>query len=136
MNPEEKKERLRYLRFRLKIICLCIFYLVRLRKYFNLIQANRLLEKNLDVIMFDDEETLEKLKLKESIIKTLKILWYCLMSFWLWFNMITSPMVMLWPDLSNEFINREVWLALWLNELFWILDGVRKIFDKPKGSRA
>jgi len=120
----------------LKIICLCIFYLVRLRKYFNLIQANRLLEKNLDVIMFDDEETLEKLKLKESIIKTLKILWYCLMSFWLWFNMITSPMVMLWPDLSNEFINREVWLALWLNELFWILDGVRKIFDKPKGSRA
>ena len=136
MNPVEKKERLRYLRFRLKIICLCIFYLVRLRKYFNLIQANRLLEKNLDVIMFDDEETLEKLKLKESIIKTLKILWYCLMSFWLWFNMITSPMVMLWPDLSNEFINREVWLALWLNELFWILDGVRKIFDKPKGSRA
>ena len=58
MNPEEKKERLRYLRFRMKVICLGIFYLVRLRNHFNLIQANRLLEKNLEVIMFDDEQTL------------------------------------------------------------------------------
>ena len=29
-----------------------------------------------------------------------------------------------------------LWYALWFNELVWMLDIVRKFFDKPKRSRA
>lgn len=32
-----------------------------------------------------------------DIFKIVKTVWYCLMSFWLWFNMVTSPFIMLWP---------------------------------------
>ena len=50
--------------------------------------------------------------------------------------MITTPFIILWPELGSEELNRDLYYILWLNELFWSLDIVRKIFDKPKKSRA
>ena len=70
-----------------------------------------------------EEETYYKL------IASIRIIWQCIMSFWLWFNMITSPWILLWPDLSDENENKGFWLFLWVNEIFWILDILRKFFD-------
>lgn len=64
------------------------------------------------------------------------MIWYSCISFWLWFNMISSPFIILWPELGSEQENKNLYYILWLNELVWLLDIVRKIFDKPKKSRA
>ena len=64
------------------------------------------------------------------------MIWYSFISFWLWFNMITTPFIILWPELGSEELNKNLYYVLWLNELVWLLDIVRKIFDKPKKSRA
>lgn len=56
------------------------------------------------------------------------------MSFWLWFNLISTPFLILWPDLDQS--SKSFWYILWLNELVWLLDMVRKFVDKPKGSKA
>ena len=64
------------------------------------------------------------------------MLWYSVISFWLWFNMITTPFLILWPELSSETENKTMYYVLWLNELIWLLDILRKTFDKPKKSRA
>ena len=50
--------------------------------------------------------------------------------------MITTPCVLLWPDLTNVEENKNLWLALWVNEIVWLLEMIRKFFDKPKNSRA
>ena len=62
--------------------------------------------------------------------------WYCFISFWLWFNMISTPFIILWPELGSETENKTIYYILWLNEFIWLVDIVRKPFDKPKKSRA
>lgn len=58
-----------------------------------------------------------------------KTFWHCFTSIWLWFNLLTSPMIMLWPETSNKEEYKYFYYALWFNELVWILDIVRKFFD-------
>ena len=60
-------------------------------------------------------------------------MWFILISFFLWFNLITTPFIMLWPEIQE---NRKLYYAFWLNELIWLLDIIRKVFVKPKKSRA
>ena len=64
----------------------------------------------------------------------LKILWLINLAFWLWFNLVSSPFIILWPTISQEEegSDKTIWYLLWLNELIWILDIVRKFFDSPK----
>lgn len=39
---------------------------------------------------------------------------------------------MLYPELNSEELNKNLYYLMWLNELFWLLDILRKTFDKPK----
>ena len=89
-------------------------------------------------VYHDDEESMKialqnSLKSKcnnEFIIKTS---WYCAISVFIWFNMVTSPLLILWPELNDEGTMKNL---LWLNELAFALDILRKFIDKPKKSRA
>ena len=65
-----------------------------------------------------------------------KILWFCLISICLWFTLITSPLVLIWPDLSLEEKNKGLWFLLWINEVFWTLEMILKFFDKRKSHCA
>ena len=51
------------------------------------------------------------------------------MSFWNWFNMVTTPFIMLYPELWP----RESYI-LWLQEICFFLDIVRKCFVAKEGS--
>ena len=64
------------------------------------------------------------------------MIWYSFISIWLWFNMISSPFIIMWPELNSEENHKTLYYYLWFNELVWLLDIVRKPFDKPKKSRA
>lgn len=62
-----------------------------------------------------------------------KMLWLCITSVWLWFNLVSTPFLILWPDLDDK---TQLWYIMWGNELVWILDMVRQFFDKPRKSKA
>ena len=57
--------------------------------------------------------------------------WLCIMSFWNWFNLITTPFIMLYP---------EIWprqsTILWLQEVCFLFDIVRKCFVAKEKSKA
>ena len=76
--------------------------------------------------MYEKRETVDPAEI-------IKPAWHSFVSLWLWFNLITSPFLILWPELQD---NKNFWYALWFNELVWLLDIIRKFFDKPKKSRA
>ena len=61
------------------------------------------------------------------------MVWYCIISIFIWFNLVTSPFVILWPELNED---KTMINLFWLNELIWALDILRKFVDKPKKSRA
>ena len=69
-------------------------------------------------------------RIYENLVGIFKMFWQLNMFFWLWFNMLTIPFIMLWPDLSNAIENYELWLILWLNELMWLSDMIFKCFIK------
>ena len=54
----------------------------------------------------------------------------------LWFNMVTTPLILLWPNLSLYEENKNLLLGLWMNEIVWLLEMIRKFFDKQENSRA
>ena len=58
--------------------------------------------RNGGVVIFKWDNLNKKTPIVIFILATLKKLWNVNLSFWLWFNLITLPLIMLWPDLSNE----------------------------------
>lgn len=54
-------------------------------------------------------------------------IWFFLMSGALWFNLATTPAIMVFPELNAYFFN-----FLWLSELLWLLDIARKILLQHK----
>ena len=70
---------------------------------------------------------------KVDFVVTIKIIWKSIAGVWLWFNLVTTPFILLWPELHE---NKTLWYALWANELVWVLDMMRKLFDKPDKSKA
>ena len=74
--------------------------------------------------------------MRRNVFAKVKTLWHIMASFWLWFNLTTSPLIMVWPELSSKQEHLYLYYSLWFNEFVWILDIVRKFFDKPKKSRA
>ena len=45
------------------------------------------------------------------------------MSLMLWFTLLTTPAIMLFPE-----INQQLQAYLWINEVFWMVDMIRKLF--------
>ena len=135
MTPKEKKERIAYLWFRMKLICIISFYFTRLKR--NVLKKEMAkFNKKGNKVMFEQVYDDDDHTCKEKLIVSVKQFWYNFMSFWLWFNMVTTPFVLLWPDLSLETEDYNMWLVLWINELCWFLDMIRKFFDKPPRSLA
>ena len=50
--------------------------------------------------------------------------------------MVTTPLILLWPTLSLYEENKNLLLGLWMNEIVWLLEMIRKFFDKQENSRA
>ena len=72
----------------------------------------------------DEEENEEELKLFGFITFKHAISgWLCIMSFWNWFNLITAPHIMLYPELWPRSS-----IILWLQEICFLFDIVRKSF--------
>ena len=64
----------------------------------------------------------------KKLVTIIKMIWNFNMFFWLWFNMLTIPCIMLWPDLCSELENYVTWLILWLNELMWLTHMIYNCF--------
>ena len=45
-----------------------------------------------------------------------------MISLCLWFNLYSTPAVVIFPELNDELIN-----LLWFNEVIWLLEIIRKI---------
>ena len=50
-------------------------------------------------------------------------LWLSCMSLMLWFTLLSTPAIMLFSE-----INQQLQAFLWINEVFWTIDIVRKLF--------
>ena len=59
---------------------------------------------------------------EEEESKVLEKVWLCIMSLSQWFTVISTPAIMTFPDL-----NQPLFFYLWLNELTWIIDIIRKL---------
>ena len=66
----------------------------------------------------ETEEEAQKSYIKPRI----EAAWFCVLSVSLWVNLGTTPVVMLWPDLSEDM---KIWL--WLNEAIWLLEIARRL---------
>ena len=86
---------------------------------------------NFEMLMEDDEHE------KESIIcfcipwKDFILVWKCFMSNVHWFNLISTPLVMLWPELFPL-----PSISLWLSEFFFLMNIIIKCFTKKPHSMA
>jgi len=130
MNAHERRERLHYLRFRFRVIVNAALFVFLVRKHLVDVEKQKMARQHTRVYFFDDSATVEE---RKGIAEKIKTIWHINMSFWLWFNLLSSPLIILWPEISE---NKRVWYMLWMNELCWLLDIIRKFFDKPKRSRA
>ena len=119
----------------MKVASLAILFLHLMKKEVKEAYEIEMNRRHYEVQVDTRVETL-KSAIKENFYIIVKIIWHCIASLALWFNLITSPFVMMWPEMSMREHHLYLSYAFWLNELIWVLDIVRKIFDKPKKSRA
>ena len=62
--------------------------------------------------------------------------WLIIMSILLWFNLVSSPLIILWPEITDYTESMTLYYLLWLNELCFLLEMIRKFFDPPKDFRS
>ena len=67
-----------------------------------------------------------------KVVKVIKKLWRFNMTFWLWFNMLHIPFVMVWPDLSIEEEHKGIWFSFWINEFVWLANIVVQCVQKEE----
>lgn len=72
------------------------------------------------------KEDLEYSKMKAKSLsrkpfRVIEIMWITCISLSLWFNLLTTPAIMIFPSLKTDLS-----YLLWLNETFWILDIAHK----------
>ena len=116
--------------FRVRIISSTVLFIQSLRKSIVLSQEQKMI-KHRGKLIYEDSDQLRLLKAESfDVFGFLKTCWYVFVSFWLWFNLITTPFIILWPDVNDQ--TSSIYYYLWFNELVWLLDIVRKFFDKPK----
>ena len=68
------------------------------------------------------EELKTRKEQKPYFFSAVKSGWLIIMSVSLWFTLITTPAIMLFPDLK-----KDLFYSLWLNETFWSMDIARKL---------
>ena len=86
MTPIEKKERLNYLRFRMKVIASSVLFIYVLKKGLKIAEAKRMRKTNLKVIIDDHRQsrtTIATIAAKGNTTSRSMILWFCWMSVWL-----------------------------------------------------
>ena len=59
---------------------------------------------------------------KTSFEKKLWAIWTPFLSLWLWFNIYTTPAIMLYPELNQSLYN---WL--FVNEVAWLIEIIRML---------
>ena len=102
MTFAEKRERLDYLLFRMKVICKTIFFIQRTRKLVEYREKENY-QLNFDLWTVDHKKgDTQAEKIMAKLVKIIKVLWRFNIFFWLWFNMLHIPMIMIWPDLTEE----------------------------------
>ena len=131
MTPAERKYRIKYLWSRARIVYNMIRFLIMIdtnrkenEEKLDLDHAHFILREEDGLIV---QERVKKICFCLSFQYTL-VIWLTFMSFVHWFNLLVTPIVMLWPELwpSPSY-------SLWLCELMFLLDVLRKCFvRKPK----
>lgn len=139
MSPKMRKERLNYLRYKVRAASLAILFVHVLKKTVKKVEIEKVEKRHQKIIMMEEAGAKVSYEVDQSKldwIDVVRTLWLCFTSFWQWFNLLTSPFIMLWPEISDKEEHRAFYYTLWLNEFIWILDIARKFFDRPKKSRA
>ena len=119
----------------MRVIASANMFIYATRKHIETKYQTKIEKRHFKVISIDNQETFKQSFDIALIFRPIKIIWMCNLSGWLWFNLITSPFIILWPSLSDEGINKNLWYLFWLNELFWAFDIIRKFFDPTKSNQ-
>lgn len=99
-TPERQKERLAYLRHRVRVASYAILFLHLLKKKVAQDDEIEMSRKHNSVLVDPNIRSEPKSETRKSLSTTVKTLWHCLTSLALWFNLITSPFVMMWPEMA------------------------------------
>lgn len=138
MSPEERKERLSYLRFRIRVIASAALFIHCLSKHLQ-DSDQRKISKYHRKVYTESESEIGKEKTSTMSLNSadvLKTIWHIIMSVSLWFNLVSSPLIILWPEITDQQVEgKTLYYALWCNELCFLLDMIRKFFDPPKRGR-
>ena len=132
MNEYERQERIKYLWYRVKVIASAQIFIVVVQANIASGDLQRMKKFNLQVV-YEDESSLKMMDTKKVRPEhALHTIWYCIISCFIWFNLVSSPFLILWPELNKDkYLNK----ILWVNELIWTLDIFRKFLVKPEKSR-
>lgn len=131
MTQEERRYRIKYLWFRVRCVYNMMRFVIVLKTNLKNGEDDRENETNLEMLM-EDEEFEQVNKLCGFITwASFIFVWRLLMSFVHWFNLISTPLLLLWPEL---FLSPSY--SLWLNEFCFLLNMVTKCFTKKPKSAA
>ena len=138
MTPDEKRARLDYLRYRMRVVADAALFIYSLKKIVQSADLQRISEKHYKMHI-DDEDSVSLAQNLTSDFNRMnysKTCWLVLLSVFLWFNLISAPLIILWPEITDQTESKTLYYTLWLNETCFLLDMIRKFFDPPKGSRT
>lgn len=128
MNEYERQERIKYLWYRVKVIASANIFIVVVQANIASDDLQRMKKFHLQV-GYDDVSDLKMIHTKKvRPEQALLTLWYCIISCFIWFNLVSSPFLILWPELNED---QYLYKILWANELVWTLDIFRKFLVKP-----
>ena len=131
MTDEQRQYRLKYLWFRVRCVYNMIRFVAILKENLANVEAERYNGLNIEMLMEDEEVEQESFFCFCILWKDFILVWKCYMSWVHWFNLISTPLLLLWPELFPS-----PSISLWLNEFFFLLNIIVKCFTKKPGSMA
>lgn len=130
MSKSEKEYRLEYLWFRVRTIYNMIKFISFLKQMQKTSDENNIKSNGSDMIVDEGDGEEDPSICCNIKFSHIRLLWIILMSFVHWLNLLTTPVVMLWPEI---FPSPSV--VLWSIEIMFLIDIFRKCIDKkPKSS--
>lgn len=117
-----------YLRFRLRVIANAYVFIHVLKCFVADKDQHRLTKVRLALTVDEigkPKDFSERKKLDDR--EKCEAIWFFLMSVALWFNLATTPSIMVFPELNAYYFN-----FLWLSEFLWLLDIARKLLLQHK----